>query len=64
MIQISKIDDLSFTVRFDPQMAQKLSDIAIWGTVENALILILSDALIITEPYGHFDYEPDDDIPF
>jgi hypothetical protein len=64
MIHISKTDDLSFTVRFDPRMAEELSAIASWGTVEDALSRILTDILLGHDPYPDFSGDLEDDVPF
>lgn len=64
MIDISKVDDLTFTIRFDPQIAADLYLYAGWGTVENALSRILSDTLLGTDPTYGVDGDLDDDVPF
>ncbi|KQN01808.1 hypothetical protein ASE85_21695 [Sphingobium sp. Leaf26] len=64
MIQISKIDDLSFTVRFDPQMAQELSDFAGQDTIENALACAITDAILLINHYPFLECDLDDDVPF
>jgi len=64
MIHITKIDDLSFNVRFDPAMTDMLSEEAGWSSPERALYSILSDALLGPSfPSGYFD-DLDDDVPF
>ncbi len=64
MIQISKIDDLNFTVRFDPQVAADLYLYAGWGTAEDAVRRILSEALLPHNPNCDCDFDLDDDVPF
>lgn len=64
MIHVTKLDELSFTVRFDPAMTETLSDVSGWSSPERALYSILADALLgsALSPDGMDDL--DDDVPF
>lgn len=64
MINVTKIDELSFNVRFDPTMIDMLGEELGWSSPERALHSILSDALLgPTFPPAYFD-DLDDDVPF
>lgn len=64
MIHVTKIDELSFNVQFDPAMTDTLSEASGWSSPERALYSILSDALLGPSlPLGYLD-DLDDDVPF
>ncbi len=64
MIDVTKIDELSFNVRFDPAMTDTLSEASGWSSAERALYTILSDALLGPSfPPDYLD-DLDDDVPF
>jgi len=64
MIHVIKLDELSFTVRFDEKMTDKLSEVSGWGSLEFALTSILSDALLGWNPPEEYLWPDDDDGPF
>lgn len=55
MIQISKIDDLTFEVRFDPKMTDALTVEAGWSSLERAR----SDVLLGSPPFIGYDSQVD-----
>ncbi len=61
MIQVTKIGDLVFEIRFDEKVRQDLLDVSGWGSEADAIGRILSDVLL-----GYDDTENDlsGDIPF
>jgi len=64
MIRITKLNELSFEVEFDPAMTDALSEEAGWSSPERALYCILADGLLGPSlPLGYLD-ELDDDVPF
>ena len=64
MIHVTKLNDLSFNVQFDPAMTDALNDASGWSSPERALYSILADALLGPSlPPGYLD-DLDDDVPF
>jgi len=64
MIYVTKLNELSFSVQFDPAMSDALSEAAGWSSPERALYCILADALLGPSlPPGYLD-DLDDDVPF
>lgn len=60
MIEVTKIDDLTFEVRFDPKMTETLIVEAGWSSPDRALLSILSDALLGSPPPIDYDNQVDD----
>lgn len=57
MIEVTKIGDLTFEVRFDEKIRQDLRDVSGWGSEEDAIARILSDILLGVAPYEEWENE-------
>ena len=64
MIHVTKIDKLSYFVRFDPAMTNALTDASGWGSHESAICSILFDALLGPASPSRYLNDVDDDVPF
>jgi len=64
MIRVTPNDSLSFTVQFDPSMADILCEASGWGSTATVLETILSNALFGQSIPPRPPSECDDDIPF
>ena len=63
VIEVIKIGDLTFEVRFDERLRDDLRDVSSWGTEEDALRRILADVLLGDGQSSRF-YDLDGDVPF
>jgi hypothetical protein len=64
MIQVSKVGDLTFEVRFEEGGRRYLQDVSGWGTTEAALERILCNVIFGLDPCSKFFDDLSDDIPF
>lgn len=64
MIHVAKLNDLSFSIRFDEKLAQTLSELSGWCSVENFIQAILSDTILGSPHRDDFLADLDDDVPF
>jgi hypothetical protein len=64
MINVTKIGDLAFEVRFDERVRRDLQEFAGWGAVEDALGRVLSDIILGSAPHSPIFDDLDDDVPF
>lgn len=64
MIEVTKIGDLAFEVRFDERVRQDLLDVSGWGSEADAIGRILSDILLGYDPSADTDGDLSGGIPF
>lgn len=64
MIEVTKIGDLAFEVRFDDRVRQDLRDVSGWRSETDAIERILSDILLGYDPCADTDGDLSGDIPF
>lgn len=61
MIQVTRIGDLAFEVRFNEKIRQSLQDVCGWSTEEDVIQRILADIVLGPAPYDDWpDQLPDD----
>lgn len=64
MIQVTKVGDLIFEVRFEEGGRKDLQDVSGWGTIEAALERMLCNVIFGLDPCLQFFDDLSDDNPF